>query len=329
MAYIKKLKTGRWRAQIERIGVRKSAVFDTKAEATNWAATEEAALIAVKRGAYPRKTFADAMNRYAEGVSSRKAGERSERLRFKAFERDFPDIAGMVISDISTPDMVRWRDARLKKVSAGSVQRDINLISNVFTIARDEWHWCGKSPFTGMRQPGDNPARARRILPSEVRALCRWLGYRTDRVETKQQEVALAFLIGLRSAMRAGEILSLSAENVNLEKRTATVKHKMQHLTGKPRVVPLTKHGVRLIRKLNGRAFTVSSDSLDALFRKARDALLLNDVHFHDSRAEALTRLARKVDVMTLARISGHKDLRILMSVYYRESAEDIAARLD
>ncbi|MFP3656085.1 integrase, partial [Burkholderia sp. SIMBA_052] len=51
-------------------------------------------------------------------------------------------------------------------------------------------------------------------------------------------------------------------------------------------------------------------------------------LHFHDSRAEALTRMSRKVDVMTLARISGHADLRILQRTYYRESAADIAARL-
>lgn len=32
---------------------------------------------------------------------------------------------------------------------------------------------------------------------------------------------------------------------------------------------------------------------------------------------------------LALARISRHKDLRILMNVYYRESVEDIAARLN
>ena len=55
---------------------------------------------------------------------------------------------------------------------------------------------------------------------------------------------------------------------------------------------------------------------------------MLADLHFHDTRAEALTRLSRKVDVLTLARISGHKDLRILSNVYYRESAAEIAERL-
>jgi hypothetical protein len=34
------------------------------------------------------------------------------------------------------------------------------------------------------------------------------------------------------------------------------------------------------------------------------------------------------VDVLTLSKISGHTDLRMLSSVYYRESAEDIAARI-
>ena len=54
----------------------------------------------------------------------------------------------------------------------------------------------------------------------------------------------------------------------------------------------------------------------------------MDGLTFHDSRATALTLLSRKVDVMTLARISRHNDLTLLQRVYYRESAEEIAARL-
>jgi hypothetical protein len=32
--------------------------------------------------------------------------------------------------------------------------------------------------------------------------------------------------------------------------------------------------------------------------------------------------------VLELARISGHKDLNLLMRVYYREDAADLAARM-
>ncbi len=54
----------------------------------------------------------------------------------------------------------------------------------------------------------------------------------------------------------------------------------------------------------------------------------IDGLHFHDARAEALTRLSRRMDVLTLSRISGHSDLSILSNTYYRESAADIAARL-
>lgn len=329
MAYIRRQR-GKWRAEVEKNGVRRSATFATKAEAANWGAAEEAAILALKRGQFPRKTLADAMTRYADEVSPGKAGERAEGLRLAAFVRDFPALAGKIISEVDTPDLAGWRDARLKLVSPGAVQRDINLIRNVFAVARDEWHWCGHSPFKGMRMPGDNPARTSRIKPADVRRICRHLGYRTGNVETKLQEVAIAFLIGLRTAMREGEIASLGDHNVDLRRSVATVAHKTQHLTGRPRQVPLTPKGVRLLSALAGRGafFRVTAESISTLFRKARDELGITGITFHDSRAEALTRLARKVDVMTLARISGHKDLRILLDTYYRESAEDIASRL-
>jgi integrase len=74
--------------------------------------------------------------------------------------------------------------------------------------------------------------------------------------------------------------------------------------------------------------FTITPADLDVGFRAARDATLAGDLRFHDGRASALTWLARRVDVMTLARISQHSDLRMLQRVYYRESAAEISARI-
>jgi hypothetical protein len=51
-------------------------------------------------------------------VSSTKHGEQGERLRLKAFERDFPHFAEMRLADFKTPQLAEWRDARLKKVSS-------------------------------------------------------------------------------------------------------------------------------------------------------------------------------------------------------------------
>ncbi|WP_250501894.1 tyrosine-type recombinase/integrase [Caballeronia sp. AZ7_KS35] len=348
MASITEYKGG-YRAFVTVNGKRKTKTFAKKREAQEWVAhTEVGMRKEADKPEASRHTVRDMLKQYSRDVSSKKEGARSEQMRITAFLRNFPALSDKTLATVRTPDIAAWRDARLAgftledgtrvaPVSAASVLRDLNWLRNAFTIARQEWHWLEHNPFTGLRMPQEPPPRERRISPfSEVRPLVRHLGYRTGVApETKSQEVALAFLIALRSAMRAGEILSLGAANVDLAKRVVTVEHKMQYLTGRMRSIPLTRHAARLLRPVANRekCFTVSSASLDTLFRKARDQLAvgrpaLREIHFHDSRAEALTRLSRKVDVMTLAKISGHKDLSILQNTYYRETAEDIAARI-
>ena len=74
--------------------------------------------------------------------------------------------------------------------------------------------------------------------------------------------------------------------------------------------------------------FCINSNSLDALFRKYRDKAGISGLHFHDTRHEAITRLAKKLNVLDLARMVGHKKLNQLMT-YYNESAEELAKKLD
>ena len=93
---------------------------------------------------------------------------------------------------------------------------------------------------------------------------------------------------------------------------------------GQVQQVPVTRRAARILPQ----AFSVGPNEASVLFSKLCRELLITGLTFHDARATALTLLARRVDVMTLARISRHKDLRILLNTYYRESAEDIAARL-
>ncbi len=74
--------------------------------------------------------------------------------------------------------------------------------------------------------------------------------------------------------------------------------------------------------------FGLHSRQLDALFRKLRDRAGVEGLTFHDSRHAAITALAKRLEVLELARMVGHTDLKMLM-VYYNESAENLAKRLD
>jgi integrase len=324
--------------------IRDSKVLRTNREAKAWGAAREHEIkLQLAQSPAERHTVAEALKKYSEEVSPKKDGTKWEQNRIEAFIRDFPDYASRPLGEADTPMWAQWRDLRLKGftqpdgkkrrgITSGSVLRELSLYSNMFTIARKEWKWISASPLSDLGLPDDNPPRTRRPHPwNEIRPILRWLGYRTGEVpQTKQQEVALAWLVALRSGMRAKELRGLGKTTLNMRTGVARVAHKMQYLTKRPREIPLPRPAVRLLRPIADRehCFSVSAESMDALFRKAKTALQIKDLHFHDSRGEALTRLAKKVDVLTLSRISGIKNLKILMEHYYRETSEDIAARI-
>ena len=126
--------------------------------------------------------------------------------------------------------------------------------------------------------------------------------------------------------MRAGEICAMMPGDV-----AGRVAHLPRTKNGTKRDVPLSTRATELLKLLpegEGPLFGLGADSLSTMFRKARERCLITDMTFHDSRHEAITRLAKKLGVLDLARMVGHKDLRQLQ-VYYNETAADMAKRLD
>lgn len=338
MATYRKVKTG-WRAQVERRGVFRSRTFPTKAEAVAWATQEEAAILAGARGEYPERTLTEAIDRYRREVTSKKKREaaRADNLRFDALIRDFPDLAGKVLHRITAADLSEWKNARLATVSGSSVLREAQQLRPVWTLARREWRWTGESPWPDVSLPGKAHARTRKAVWQEVRLMLRSVGYRPGVAPSRPQEEAVwAYMVALHTAMRSGEILRLSRSTVDLQRRVYRLdQHKTDAAVG-ARLVPFTQRAARLLRVLDDAAagdgrdryFTISDASRDVLYRKVRDRLMIDGLRFHDARGTALTWLARRYDVMTLARISGHKNINELFNTYYRESAEDVAARL-
>lgn len=330
MAYIRKLKSG-YRAEVERRGIRDSQTFATKAAATAWAAKREAEILDGAASKWPRKTLKEALQKYELEVTPGKGSAKFEKHAFGMMLSKHKALCDKIISEITPADLSEWRDLMLKRVSGSTVQRYINIFRHVWTKAAREWMWTPEpSPWRSIQMPDQAPPRDRLIHWREARRILRRLNFKTGREpKTKGEQVAWAFLVALRTGMRASEILSLTGESISNGVATLT-KHKTLKVTGKPRRVPLTKAGRRLLAALHrpGPLFDLTPSSLDAMFRKARDQVLVKGIHFHDSRATALTHLARKVDVMTLARISGHRDVSLLLNVYYRESEEAISARM-
>lgn len=336
MAYYRKRASG-WQAMVRLKGHEPlSGTFATKKAAVEWATEEEAAIRAGRRGTFPAKTLDDAMLRYELEVTSTKRSGRAESIRLNALRKDYPDLARKILHKITPADLSAWRDSRLAKVSPGSVQRDINLLRHLWNVAAKEWGWCSKdTPWSGIRLPGDNAPREGMWRWQQIRALLRRMGYRTGRPPTcPHEEIAHMMLLGLSTGMRQGEIHGLEKARINLDAGTIRLaSHKTFETVG-ARTIPVPRRALKLLAVLvknadqAGRLFRVRQASVDTLFRRYRDQCLIKGLTFHDTRATALTLLARRVDLMTLCRISGHVDPSMILKRYYRERVEDIAARI-
>lgn len=344
MASIKK-NGKRWRVQLMSGKQRESATFDTKAEAILWANEREAGL----RGKTPpTKTLDDALERYAREKAPSLGGADWAKKKIKNLRAD--PVSGLRLGVLTGTTLAEWRDARggiipstRTPVKAATVNRELNLLHSVLKAAV-EWGWLTTNPLKGVERPKSPPSRKRRVSQAEIEAVSLALGYKGGAPANLSQRVALAFQFAIETAMRGGEIVRLQWEHVS-DKSVYLPKTK----NGEARSVPLSKRAREILSLLlpkigagalqstlkpvalsgdDAYVFALRDSQRDALFRKGRDKAGVNDLHFHDSRAEAIWRMSKKLDVLELARVIGHRNLASLM-MYYNASADELADKLD
>jgi len=343
MAYVRK--RGKvFRVEVCKVGpdgitVRDGETLPTRTEAYAWGARREAEILSGAAAIDKKRTFGDLLRRYVDEVSSTKQGERWERIRIGALvdgrPQDMPAIApdplaAVKLVDLDERHIAAWRDRRLRKVSPASVRREWTLLSAACTVALREWQWLDKHPMRQVRRPKDSEPRARRPTDDEIEQLLYCLGYdREQSPVTLTARVGAAVLFAIETAMRAGEIAALRWQDVEMDRRYLRTQGKTP---AAKREVPLSTEALRILAQMaEGRdgdsVFQMRGASLDALFRKAKRKAVIEDLHFHDLRHEAITRLAKVLDVLPLAKAIGIKDLRMLM-VYYNPTAEELAKKL-
>jgi integrase len=309
-----------FRAEIYKDGNRESATFPTRREAAAWALQREAELGGER---LPDHTVGDALQRFVREVTPARRGARWERVRAQSLGRD--PLAGTLLRNLGATQLAEWRDRRLGEVGPATVRRDLTFLSAIFRKCVREWRWLRSNPVPEIDKPPAPPPRRRRISADEIERVVLALGYDGGEPANASQRTALAFLFALETAMRAGEILGLTWENVS--PRSVLLPRTKN---GDQRKVPLSSRAREILDLLPRGAptcFDVDPAVRDALFRKARDRAGVQNLHFHDSRAEAIYRLSKKLDILELARVIGHRDVRSLM-FYYEADADELALKL-
>lgn len=334
-------KRGRtWRAEIKRRGFAPvSGTFDTKAAAVAWATAREAEMLAGRRGEIVPRTVRQAIAKYRDEETPKHRGAKWETTRLNKFlgtpDKRTPDVpkapsvpfAGRWMAEVQRDDVAAWRDLLLRTLATSSARREYGLLRAVFAVAVNEWRWIHDTPFKSVTPPAEGRARTRRVSDDELDRLLLALNYERGTVpETAQQFIGAACLLALETAMREGEILTLDEGSVR-----GRVIRLDKTKNGDEREVPLSSRALAVLALVpkSGRLFPVAPATFDTLFRRARLRAELVDLHFHDIRREATTRLAARLDVLTLAKMTGHRDVKVLLRTYYAPRMETVAELLD
>lgn len=195
-------------------------------------------------------------------------------------------------------------------------------------------------------------SRDRRLDESEepkIRAVlagAKPLGRKRALTLQEHEALQLLFELALETSMRLSEIYTLTADQVQLEKRTIYLERTKN---GDSRQVPLSTVAVAKLRRYletfaeplqagerlfpwwNGRpeskrrTTALLSGQFGRIFRAAN----CDDLRFHDLRHEATCRLFERTELppIMIAKITGHKDMKML-SRYLSLRGSDLAAHL-
>lgn len=339
---------GRFTARVRRQGFPLTVkTFTRRSDAVAWARRVEADMESGRwaHKVAPATTLAAAVDEYRRTAGTRFKGAADYAYRYEEFKR--LSFAGSPLDKVTARDLATWRDDQLTLHKPATVVRKLAMLSAIFTWAIKERGWLTSNPLSLVTRPRVADARERVLSEQEHHYLMR--AARSSRAVW----LAPALTILLRSAMRRGDLVSLTVGAIDFE---ASVAFLGDTKNGSARRVPLCPVALASLKTLAEQAKArgdgalipvTAAGSVSTCFvrtlRRARRLYeqdcaaqgsetapdFLTDARLHDLRHCAVTDWAATgaLTLPELMAVSGHKTPRMLVR-YVNLQASAIASKL-
>lgn len=295
--------------------------FARKGDAVKWARKVEGEIDQGVPSA-SKDSVASLLKRYHEEVSPKKPSWKYEDICINMFLRlRWTQLPAAECHQ----HLADWIAHRCKTVQGATVNRQLNLLSAVFTRAMKYWGVrLHKNPVAMIVRPPKSKNRNARVSQSMVDTF--WT-MRRGRERTVRWYMPIMVEFSVETGLRLGEVCALEWEDVH---EAESWLHVRKSKNGDERDVPMSKRAVELLGMVprdTAYAFPVNKNSFGTAFRIAANELGLPALHFHDTRHEAVSRMAKVYPVLQLAAVVGHRDLKSLQ-VYYNPTIQELVQHL-
>jgi integrase len=275
----------------------------------------ENALTAVKadilRGEYRFKRerrikFEDFAKEYLKHAEVNKKSWKSDK---NSLNNLIPYFKGMILSKITPRHVEEYKAKRVSQVRPASVNRELACLKYMYSLAI-KWKLADENPVKEVKLFQERKIEMHIMKSDEISRL---LNYARGHLNA-------VVIIALNTGMRKGEILRLRWNDIDFFRHDIFIK---ETKSGRSRKVPMN----HLVRKT---LMDISRDSeyifhnprnkaghikeVKTAFKNACRKSNLEDLRFHDLRHTAASKMVEAgVDIVTVAEILGHSDIKMTM----------------
>lgn len=253
------------------------------------------------------------------------------------------------IGEITTESLFDYKQRRTKQgVKIATINRELEAMRRMMRYAFSKG-WIVRDIFFGAKVIVNSAETVRTRILSESeqeRLLAACEGERdvtytrhhygkaqtiTARIKGDNPHLKAIILLAVDAGLRRGEILKLTWQDIDLEAGIVTVLASNTK-TEKMRLVPLTDRAKAELERV--RTFAPEGETRPFPFvdfkhswRTAKRIAQIDNLHFHDLRASAVTRWQRDGLPLAIAsKIAGHSDTRTTAKYYTSADIEIVQA---
>jgi len=322
---------GRWRAQVRRRGQSLSETFATRREANDWIAIKEAALAQSPLPTAPTGTLAGLLDWYGVTVYSLKRWGASKAYELAQLRAD---LGAEPLAELDHQRIVRYALELRKRMGGGGIRTRLAYLCEVLRAARDlegtavplDQIEAARAALARQKVLAKEPPRTRRPLDEEIDKIIAYAR------QSKRMECDLAAILELLRLipLRIGELCALRWEDLRPDERAivvrsrkhpdATVKATNDYVVPLPVIEGIDTYPLVADRpRYLPRPFPYQRPAVSSAFWVATSKCGIADLHLHDLRALAISRLLEAgIDIPLVAHLSGHRNWKVLQKHYSR-----------